>query len=337
MKRNKRKVLILTDHARHSSENSLYELSVKLMTHPLTETVEIASRGNKVNDNFFSCKTHSDLYATRIDDDFAFNKANHPLSVDFLKVDLKSFDLVWLRMPPPLSDEFLNYIDKVFSTSVVINNPKAIQQSGAKSFLLNFPEICPPMKLCHSLSEIDEFRKKFSIVLKPLNEYGGRGIVKVENDLVSTGNEFITFEQFSENYTYNPLKYLAVKYLENVSQGDKRIVVVHGQILGASLRLPAENSWICNVALGGTSNMAEVTSEEEEIIRTVNPKLSQLGIVMYGVDTLVNDDGKRVLSEINTTSIGGLPQIAKMRNEPLVERAVNLIWKYYEDSKKRNG
>ena len=116
-----------------------------------------------------------------------------------------------------------------------------------------------------------------------------------------------------------------MKYLKNVKQGDKRIVVVNGEILGASLRLPAENSWLCNVAMGGSSNVAQVEKEEEEIIQLINPTLSDKGIVMYGVDTLVSDDGKRVLSEINTTSIGGLPQIAAMNNLPLVEQAIDPV------------
>ena len=128
-----------------------------------------------------------------------------------------------------------------------------------------------------------------------------------------------------------------MKYLKNVKQGDKRIVVVNGQILGASLRLPADNSWLCNVAMGGSSNITQVEKEEEEIIRIINPTLSDKGIVMYGVDTLVGDDGKRVLSEINTTSIGGLPQIAAMNNLPLLERAIDLIWEFYNDKKKQIG
>jgi len=89
--------------------------------------------------------------------------------------------------------------------------------------------------------------------------------------------------------------------------------------------------------LGGTSNAAEIEPEEEEIVKLVDPVLSKLGIVMYGVDTLVGDDGKRVLSEINTTSIGGLPQIAAMRNEPLLEKAIELILKYCNKKIKEYG
>ena len=125
-----------------------------------------------------------------------------------------------------------------------------------------------------------------------------------------------------------PSKYLAVKYLKNVKKGDKRIVVIDGVIMGASLRLPPEDSWICNVSMGGSSNYSEVLPEEIEIVNAINPLLSAKGIVMYGVDTLVDDNNRRILSEINTTSIGGLPQIAKLSNKPMVERGIDLIVKY---------
>ena len=334
---NKRKVIILTDHTNHSSENSLYDLSVKMLAHFKTESIDIVSRGNSENNEFFSSIADSKLWATRIDENFAYSSEDHPLLKDLQQVDITTYDLVWLRLPPPLSSDFLNYLHHVFSNSVIINNPKFIHETGSKKFLVNFPTISPPMKICTSIGEINEFRKLFPIVLKPFNEYGGKGIVKIENEVVSSGVKTCSFDEFADHYKQHPIDYLAVKYLKNVSQGDKRIVVVNGQILGASLRLPAENSWLCNVSMGGSSNRAEVEPEEEAIVKIVNPLLSELGIVMYGIDTLVNDEGKRVLSEINTTSIGGLPQIAAMRNEPLVEKAIDLIWDFYEIKTQENG
>jgi len=239
-------------------------------------------------------------------------------------------------MPPPLNVEFLEFIDASFHDSLIINDPKSIYETGSKKFLMKFQSVCAPMKTCESLDDIVEFSSLFPIVLKPFNEYGGRGILKINGNTVSSGNEDFSFEDFANTYRQNPTHYLAVKYLKNVKQGDKRIVVVNGEILGASLRLPAEDSWLCNVSMGGTSNRTEVEPEEEEIIKLINPILTKMGIVMYGVDTLVGDDGKRVLSEINTTSIGGLPQIAAMKKEPLVERAIDLIWDYYNYKVKDN-
>jgi len=320
--------LILTDHRNHSAENSLYDLSIKMLAHPKTDVVDIATRYKLENNNFYKSLPDSELWATRINQHFHFEE-DHPLDKNAELIEPSAYDLVWLRMPPPLDEKFFNYINTTFANSVIINNPNSIHETGSKKFLLNFSEICAPMKICSSLDEIRQFKDTQSIVLKPFNEYGGRGIVKIDNDQVSSNEGEITFEEFSVSYLKNPIDYLGVKYLKNVSQGDKRIIVVNGEILGASLRLPKEDSWLCNVALGGSSNLAEVEEEEKEMIKQIDPILSEKGIVMYGIDTLVNDEGKRVLSEINTTSIGGLPQIAAMRNEPLVEKAIDLIWEYY--------
>lgn len=333
----KKKVLILTDHKNHTVENSLYDLSVKMVAHPMAESVDIATRFNSKNKDFFLHDSKASLWATSVGADFCFKTSEHPLDYGLKQLDLEEYDLVWLRLPPPLSSAFLEFIDQRFNSAVIINDPKSIEETGSKDFLVNFSSVCPPMRICKSFSDIQSFSDLFPIVLKPFKEYGGRGIVMIENEKVSSGNESWSMTDFQKIYEANPIDYLAVKFLRNVKQGDKRIVVVNGEILGASLRLPAENSWLCNVAMGGTSNMTEVEPEEEEIIKLIDPILSEKGIVMYGVDTLVGDDGKRVLSEINTTSIGGLPQIAAMRKEPLVEKAIDLIWKFYNNKRRNYG
>jgi len=325
------KVLILTDHKSHSGENSLYDLAVKMLQHELTAKIDIVSRVNSENDDFFNCKTSAPIYATEIDESFSYNIESHPLSRNYVQIDSSDYDLVWLRLPPPLSKNFLNYISSYFQNIPIINDPKGIYETGSKEFLINFETICPPLEICRSIDDINKFKSKFPIVLKPFREYGGRGIVKINGEEVSEGNHKISFETFAKQYEQNPIEYLAVKFLKNVDKGDKRIIVVKGKILGASLRLPPKDSWICNVSMGGSSNIADVDPEEEEIVRLVDPMLSKMGIVMYGIDTLVDDEGKRVLSEINTTSIGGLPQVARFKKQPLVEEAIDLIWKYYLD------
>jgi len=330
---NQYNVLILTDHTRHSSENSLYDLANKMLRHPKTRKVDIASRANSENTDFFSCQPDAQLLATTVLGELVHQTTDHPLTKGLGSIDFASYDLVWLRLPPPFSKVFLEYLTTVFSKQCIINHPDGIYETGSKEFLVNFESVCPPIKVCRSVADILEFNKQFPIVLKPFREYAGRGIVRIDGTKVWKGKEETTLEKFITALEETEVAYLAVKFLKNVAQGDKRIVVVNGQILGASLRLPAEDSWICNVAMGGSSNPTDITPEEEEIIATINPTLLKMGIVMYGVDTLVNDDGKRVLSEINTTSIGGLPQIAKHKNKPLVEKAIDLIWNYFESTK----
>ena len=319
------KVLILTDHSNHSAENSLYELARALSTNNAVEKVDIASRKIESNFPFFDCQEVSNIYTTEVDASFDFDTIQHPLDNATSKNLISEYNFVWLRLPPPLSKEFLDYLEVIFSESIIVNNPSAIYETGSKAFLMNFKDVCPPMTICKSIDDIIDFRSKFPIVLKPFREYGGKGILKIEGDRVSNENSSFSFQEFATNFKKSPVDYLAVKYLKNVKKGDKRIVVIDGEIMGASLRLPPEDSWICNVAMGGTSNHSDVTPEEIEIVNTIDPILSAKGIVMYGVDTLVDDENKRVLSEINTTSIGGLPQIAKLLNKPLVERGINLI------------
>lgn len=327
---NSYRVLILTDHTNHSKENSLYDLVVKMVAHSKTKSVSIASRGNAINSDFFNCKFNAKLYATNANENFKYDEFSNPLTQHLELCNLNSFDLVWLRMPPPLSEEFLNHISSVFHDKCIINNPKGINITGSKAYLMNFPEVCPPMKICTNLEDIISYKNQFPIVLKPFREYGGRGIVRIENDEVWEGKDIITFEEFANRYENEKIEYLAVKFLKNVNQGDKRIVVVNGQIIGASLRLPPTDSWLCNVAMGGSSTVSDVDNEEKTIIKLIDPYLSKLGIVMYGVDTLVDDNGKRVLSEINTTSIGGLPQMAAFKQQPLVEKTIDEIWNYFE-------
>jgi len=324
----KNNVLILTDHSNHSKENSLYPLALTMLKHERTNRIAIASRANKENAPFFNGENKAALFVTTINEKFAFTENGASLS-QTSKVDPSTYDLIWLRMPPPLSEPFLAFIQDYFKGQFIINHPKAIYKTGSKAFLTNFPDLCPPLKICNTVADIIAFKERFPIVLKPFREYGGKGIVKVDGDEVWLGNEKTGFKDFIKTLKDDHLEYLGVKYLKNVSAGDKRIVVVNGEIMGASLRLPAKNSWLCNVAMGGSSNLAEVDENEKKIIEKINPILSEMGIVMYGVDTLMGDNGKRVLSEINTTSIGGLPQIAELKKLNLVEQAIDLIWKYF--------
>ena len=325
----KYKVLVLTDHTNHSSENSLYSLVRAMRLHPNTLQIDVASRGIKVNDVFFKALMPENIWVATAEKDFAFSADGFFLKKNLQQTELRDYDLIWLRMPPPLSEDFLGFLINEFPKQFIINNPSGIYETGSKAFLTNFKDLCPPIKICKSVKDIIDFKNQFPIVLKPFREYGGRGIVRIDNNRVWEGKNEMSFETFISTIKNRNIEYLGVQFLKNVGLGDKRIVVVNGKVMGASLRLPAKDSWLCNVAMGGTSNFSEADEDELRIVERVNPILSKMGIVMYGLDTLVDDNGKRTLSEINTTSIGGLPQIAQMTQQPLVEEAVDLIWQYF--------
>ncbi len=322
------KLLVLTDHTNHSAENSLYAMLQSIRQHPKCTQVDIATRANPLNDFFFKKFIDKKLFVCEVDGSFTFSPEGKSFQKLVRRESVYNYDVIWLRMPPPLSKPFLIFLKHKYPNLIFINDPDGIYQTGSKEFLVNFPEVCPPLKICKSIEDILVFSEQFPIVLKPFREYGGKGIVKIDGEKVMDGKTEMTLSDFLHNIKNTAIEYLGVKFLKNVGQGDKRIVVVNGEIIGSSLRLPAEDSWLCNVAAGGRSVSAIADEDEMEIVKRINPTLLKLGIVMYGVDTLMGDDGKRVLSEINTTSIGGVPQMQKQQGKPLVKMTTDGICNY---------
>lgn len=323
--------LVLTEHTKHSNQNSLYALVAELVKHEQVNRVYVASRGNHQNKPFFEGLATSTVEAMIADASFAFDESGQQFLEGTSTIDIQTVDVVFMRLPRPATDEFLEHLVRIAPKQIFVNNPKGIIKTSTKEFLLNFPSVCPPMTLCQSVEEVLTFAAQYPIVLKPLREYGGKGVVKVTNQQVLSGDEspkpikeyLIEIKEELESSGY-----LAMKFLKNVSEGDKRILVVNGEILASSLRLPAPDSWLCNVAQGGTSVPSTVSPEETEIIKKIAPVLLKEGIVMFGADTLVNDDGKRILSEVNTLSIGGFPQAEKQTGIPVVKMAIDGIIAY---------
>ena len=321
-------MLVLTDHTHHSIENSLYALVRAAAKHPRCAQIDIASRGNPLNDFFFTKHITKGLFVTRVDESFVYDPNGRSYSKKLRRQFLRHYDVIWLRLPPPVPVGFLHFLEDTFPHQLFINNPAGIRKTGNKAYLLNFPDLCPPMRLCRSLEDILDFSLQFPIVLKPLREYGGRGIVKVDRDRIWLGNQEASIDHLKRELGNREVEYLAVKYLELVSQGDKRIAVADGRIMGASLRLAGPDSWLCNAAMGGSSHPTEVDQDERRIIEQIHPHLQAEGILIYGVDTLTGGDGRRVLSEINTTSIGGFVQIQALSGRPVVKETVGIIWDF---------
>lgn len=324
------RVLVLTDHREHSAENSIYALLRQMCRHPRCEQIDIATRGWTGNDPFFKAQKGDQLQVAEVTRDFAYTEGGDYLCQALRVVNPRDYDLIFMRLPRPLSDTFLLWLANFFAGKAMVNHPRGVVETSTKQFLLNFPEVCPPMQLCHSKKEVLDFAGKFPIVLKPLREYGGRGLLKIDGNTLDDGtnlHDTMTYLKEIEAILQTD-GMLAMKFMKNVNQGDKRILVAGGQIMAASLRLPAPDSWLCNVAQGGTSVPARPTSDEEAIIAHINPKLQQAGILIYGADTLVDDDGKRVLSEINTLSIGGFPQAEQQTGRPVLQPTIDKIFQY---------
>ncbi len=319
--------LILTDHRVHNPRNPIYYLARQINAHPNCTCVHIASRGNPANDAFFAHRTQADLEILEVDESFTFDESGKQFVETGKIKPLDTYDCILMRLPRPVEAEFMTFLADIAADVVIINHPLGIEKTSNKSFLLNFPELCPPIKLCFSVQEILEFAANFPIVLKPLKEYGGKGILKIEGKtLYEGGREHQAHDFLNKQTAYIQNQgYLAMKFMEAVSQGDKRILLVGRTIMGASLRLPPDGSWLCNVAQGGTSVPAEVAPEEEQIIEHIAPFLEKEGILIAGIDTLMGDEGKRILSEINTLSVGGFLNIQEQSGKPIIAQTIQLI------------
>jgi glutathione synthase len=239
-------------------------------------------------------------------------------------------DVVLFRLPQPVERPFISRIRKYFPKAKFINAPEGIIETSSKEYLLQVRDLCPTLSLCQSLSEAIALSHQYEIVLKPMYSYGGRGMFRLSTDAVWKEDERYPISHVHDIIQVVDFPMLSMRFLKNVVLGDKRTIVVHREVIGSALRLPAPGSWMCNIAHGGRAQLDEPDADEWRIESVLTPLLLKKGIVMYGFDTLVDDDGRRVLSEINTLSIGGLMPMEEMSKEPVLKKVAGLLIDYLE-------
>lgn len=323
------KILVFTDHSGHSAENSIYTLLHALNAQSNCALIDVVSRGLSENAPFFKDLKGTTFVASRVTEGFQFDADGSFYHQQQKHVDIQDYDVLFLRLPHPIQAGFWDHLRGIFPEKRIFNQPSGIEISGNKQFLLALPEWCPPIKLCHDRATVLAFAQQFPIVLKPLKGYGGQGIVKIEDGQAWMGNQTIDLELFLRDMEVQKESYLGMKYLKNVSEGDKRIVVIYGKVMGASLRLPAQGSWLCNASQGGQSVQTQLTTEEVAMAAALSEKLGKIGVPFFGFDTLVDDQGKRVLSEVNTLSIGGIKQMdAQQKDKNIAAQAAQQIMSY---------
>lgn len=321
-------LLIITDHTSHTATNSLYRLARALKADPRSDVVWVCSRGVSANAEFFKGTPNAEIHGVKIDDNFAFDPTGKIFTQHSEKIVSTQIHAILIRMPQPFDPAFLYSLEAIVPHHRIVNRPDGIVETGTKEFLLQVSYLCPEPLLCHSLQHAIEMAESKEIVLKPLLDYGGRGIVRLSKSDCWVGNT-----RFDAGHAYSVLTpdrfpMLAMKYLQKVSLGDKRTLVAHWTVIGSALRIPAEGQWVCNVAQGGQAVWDNMDEHEQIIQEILTPMLHRKGIVMFGFDTLVDDDGRRVLSEINTLSVGGLVPMEDLSGKPIVRKTAGLLWDY---------
>ena len=207
------------------------------------------------------------------------------------------FEVIMMRQDPPVDYSFIvntMILEKAADSGVnVINNPSNLRNLNEKIFALNFPQFCPPTLITSDFEIFNNFlNENEHIVVKPLNSMGGDSIFQLKKD-----DEHLS-EVYSKISRDSEVKFIAQKFLPEISIGDKRILVINGKVpKHAVLRTPPEGEFIGNLAAGGSASTIELNEEDKIIAKTVADKMLDFGLYIVGLDMIGN-----FLTEINLTS-----------------------------------
>jgi glutathione synthase len=234
-------------------------------------------------------------------------------------VDLAEFDVVQLRQDPPFDMAYItttHLLERIHPKTLVVNDPSAVRNAPEKVFVLDFLDLMPPTLVTRSLDQIKAFRDEHKdIVVKPLYGNGGAAIFRIAdgdtnlNSLIELMG--LTFRE--------PI--MVQLYLPQVRAGDKRIILVGGEIAGAINRVPAADETRSNLHVGGRAEAATLTARDREICARLGPKLKKRGLIFVGIDVIGD-----YLTEINVTSPTGIRQVREFGGPDIAA----MIWDVVE-------
>jgi glutathione synthase len=226
---------------------------------------------------------------------------------DYRLVDLKhDIDVVLMRQDPPFDLGYItgtHLLERLKGTTLVINDPAAVRNAPEKVMVLDYARFMPPTLVARRIEDVKAFQARHpgDIVVKPLHGNGGKAVFRVPADGSNLG---ALVELFGQVW---PEPLMAQAFIPEVSEGDKRIVLVDGEVAGAINRKPGEGEFRSNLAVGGFAEATTLTPREEEICAAMGPDLKARGLLFVGIDVI----GGKWLTEINVTSPTGIVAIDK--------------------------
>jgi len=231
---------------------------------------------------------------------------------------LEDFDVIWMRKDPPFNMDYiyatyiLDMVDE--NRCIVINDPRGIRNSNEKLYSLYFRDVIPETFVSKDIDRIRDFLHSVDgqIVVKPLEGYGGEGIFFVKEGDPNQTAILESITQFGKTYV------MAQKFIERVYEGDKRVIILNGEPIGAVLRIPEEGEFRCNFHSGGTPALAEMSERDFEICDTIRSKLVEDKLYLVGIDIVGG-----YLTEVNTTSPTCVQEINSFTNTKLEKKIVD--------------
>ncbi|MCT4332878.1 glutathione synthase [Paracoccus sp. YLB-12] len=231
-------------------------------------------------------------------------EGDHVSFGDWEEVELTQFDVVWLRQDPPFDMAYVtstHLLDRVHPATLVVNDPFWVRNCPEKLMVLDFPDLTPPTMIARDLAAFRRFRDRHDeIIVKPLYGNGGAGVFHLRRGDPNLSALLETFAGINRE----PM--IAQKYLPAVSKGDKRIILIDGEVAGAINRVPQEGEARSNMHVGGRAEKVGLTEREREICARLAPVLREKGLIFTGIDVI---DGW--LTEINVTSPTGIQELER--------------------------
>lgn len=220
------------------------------------------------------------------------------------KVDLSTYDTVLMRQDPPFHMGYItatHLLERIHPQTLVANNPAEVRNAPEKIFVTEFPDLMPETLITRSRDEIRAFREEFGdIIIKPLYGNGGAGVFRIQP---RDQNLSSLLELFEATW---PEPFIAQRYMKEVRAGDKRIILIDGEPVGAINRVPGEDEARSNMHVGGRAEAVDITEREREICERIGPELKRRGFIFVGIDVIGD-----YMTEINVTSPTGIREVKK--------------------------
>jgi len=231
------------------------------------------------------------------------------------RIALEDLDVVLMRQDPPFDLAYItatHLLERIHPTTRVVNDPAHVRNAPEKVFVTEFADLMPPTLITRDLDEIKGFRAEHGdIVMKPLYGAGGAAVFRLARDDLNFGS---LFDLFSSTFRE---PWVVQKFLPEVKDGDKRIILVDGEFAGAVNRVPAADDLRSNMVRGGAAEATDLSTQEREICRRLGPALRERGLLFVGIDVIGG-----YLTEINVTSPTGIRAIKRLGGPDIAA----LIW-----------
>ena len=246
---------------------------------------------------------------------------------------ITDLDALFLRKNPPLVYQTMEFLSSVNDRVFMINSTRGQIIGNSKLYTLNFPEIIPETHVSRDPNRLKKIIDDFggAMVVKPLQRYGGEGVIKVSvrdrENLISLINYYVrAYKSYPERETI-----MVQEYLDGVQRdGDVRILLLNGEIIGAMRRKPRKGDFRTNIHAGARAHKHKVTPKEKEICSTIKGRLVEDGLFFVGIDIIGNK-----LVEINCVSPGGIARINRLDKVKLEAKVIDFVEQKVEGIKKK--